>query len=164
MGRTAGVDERSCLWGLLDLCLLVLGFFLIGEMSIEVSVSEVLSEEMSLVLFSRDGTGTMSLMVVSFALACFLAAAAICLAVKGLSPEGFAEASGFLVRVMVLFRMANKGIDDCNIMLVYVGFRCGVTIFGCDIMVSKFCSFARPNFGGKSQVGVKFVNLYFCGR
>jgi hypothetical protein len=33
--------------------------------------------------------------------------------------------------------MAKEGIDDCNIRLVYVGFCCGVTIFGCDIMVGK---------------------------
>ncbi len=71
--------------------------------------------------------------------ACFLAAAASCLAVKGFSPGGFAVASGFSGRVMVLFRMVKEGIDNCDMVLVYVGFRCDVMIFGCDIMVGKFC-------------------------
>ena len=71
--------------------------------------------------------------------ACFLAAAASCLAVKGFSPGGFAVVSDFSGRGMVVFRMIEEGIDNCDMVMIYVEFRCGVTIFGCDIMVGKFC-------------------------
>ncbi len=54
-----------------------LDFFLFGELSIDVSTSEELSEEESRTL---SGTG-LSLVVFSFSLANFLAAAAFCLAV-----------------------------------------------------------------------------------
>ena len=78
-----------------------LGFVLIGELSIDVSTSEVLSEEESRTL---GGIG-LSLVEFSFSVINFLAAAAFCLAVRGLWSEAVSETEEFLLRVMVVVRI-----------------------------------------------------------
>ena len=78
-----------------------LGFDLIGELSIDVSTTEELSEEESRTLV---GIG-LSFVEFSFSLASFLAAAAFCLAVRGLWSEAVSETEEFLLRVMVVVRI-----------------------------------------------------------